>query len=498
MLCERKGQIEFAPDSSVPHDEQAVAFHQLPPFTTPPYCPQTTAIHAELQRVLSGKQLLLSELPYSLQTLHEQYQRGCIAFEQSIRQHGPRHFQCLRCGNEQFLLFAKLTCFQCKEHDCVYCRKCLMMGRVAQCMPLLRWIGPPFPYPSIKQALQWQGKLTPAQQKASDHLRSLVSTGGELLLWAVCGAGKTEVLFSGIARALELQQRICLASPRKDVILELLPRFQAAFPTVTIAGLYGGCKAQEENAQLILATTHQLFRFKEAFDLLIIDEVDAFPYSYDETLEKAVYKAKKQAALLVYLSATPSRALQRKAEQKKMNAIYIPLRYHGHPLPLPRFQWCGHWKRLLYKKKLPKPLQHWLIKQLESGRQAFLFVPSVTVLQEIVPLLKSIDSTIEGVFAEDPHRHEKVMAFRNGAIKVIVTTTILERGVTIPFTDVAVLGAEEKIFCESALVQIAGRAGRSSEDPSGDVCFFHYGKSNAMQSAQYHLIKMNQRGRHLT
>ncbi|MFB8735903.1 helicase-related protein [Bacillus sp. SL00103] len=43
---------------------------------------------------------------------------------------------------------------------------------------------------------------------------------------------------------------------------------------------------------------------------------------------------------------------------------------------------------------------------------------------------------------------------------VLVTTTILERGVTIPNVQVGVLGAESTIFTESALVQISGRAGR--------------------------------------
>lgn len=62
------------------------------------------------------------------------------------------------------------------------------------------------------------------------------------------------------------------------------------------------------------------------------------------------------------------------------------------------------------------------------------------------------------VHAEDPGRKEKVAAFRKGEIPLLVTTTILERGVTVKNLQVAVLGAEEEIFSESALVQIAGGA----------------------------------------
>ena len=56
---------------------------------------------------------------------------------------------------------------------------------------------------------------------------------------------------------------------------------------------------------------------------------------------------------------------------------------------------------------------------------------------------------------------------------------------------VAVLGAEEEIFSESALVQIAGRVGRSFEEPYGEVVYFHYGKTEAMVRAKKHIQSMN-------
>ena len=76
-----------------------------------------------------------------------------------------------------------------------------------------------------------------------------------------------------------------------------------------------------------------------------------------------------------------------------------------------------------------------------------------------------IHPKIEGVHSEDPLRKEKVQAMREKEIPILLTTTILERGVTFPKLDVAVFGAEDRIFTESALVQIAGRVGRSSELP---------------------------------
>ena len=104
-------------------------------------------------------------------------------------------------------------------------------------------------------------------------------------------------------------------------------------------------------------------------------------------------------------------------------------------------------------------------------------------IEEISLLLKPLNNRIEGVHAEDPEK-KKVAAFRKGEIPLLVTTTILERGVTVKNLQVAVLGAEEEIFSESALVQIAGRAGRSFEAPYGEVIYFHYGKTEAMVRAK--------------
>ena len=56
-----------------------------------------------------------------------------------------------------------------------------------------------------------------------------------LLVWAVCGAGKTEVLFAGINRALLAGKRVCLATPRTDVVLELCSPFKKGIPG------YSGC-----------------------------------------------------------------------------------------------------------------------------------------------------------------------------------------------------------------------------------------------------------------
>ncbi|MFT4414417.1 DEAD/DEAH box helicase [Fredinandcohnia humi] len=437
----------------------------------------------ELQATLYGKQLLLEELLFPIEVIHRHYQKGYIFYRKGIE-----NLTCLRCGNTQ--LFGAFPCARCKQ-TFTYCRKCINMGRVSECTPLVSW-GGPAPEVEIPTApLVWKGKLSDGQQVASSELIKAVKSDSQLLIWAVCGAGKTEILFEGMETALLLGKRVCITTPRTDVVIELAPRIKAAFPGVEVIALYGGSEDRMKTAPITLATTHQLLRFYRAFDMVIIDEVDAFPYSVEPMLQHAVNQARKEISSTIYLTATPNQQWQKEVTSGKRKAVTIPARYHRHSLPVPRLVWCGNWEKRVKKQKLPENVVQWIKYHLSIGKQAFLFVPKIDYLEQIVDMLQKYDSRIEGVHAEDSNRKEKVAKFRKGEIPILVTTTILERGVTVPNIDVAVLGAEDAIFTESALVQISGRVGRSTEYPSGEILFFHYGRTREMLKAIKHIEAMN-------
>lgn len=82
-----------------------------------------------------------------------------------------------------------------------------------------------------------------------------------------------------------------------------------------------------------MATTHQLLRYYQYFDLIIIDEVDAFPYCFDNFLHYAVQQAKAKDGTIVYLSATPNWHLRCQVSQ----CYKIVARFHQRPLPMPQF-----------------------------------------------------------------------------------------------------------------------------------------------------------------
>ncbi|GGD10776.1 hypothetical protein GCM10011389_17970 [Pontibacillus salipaludis] len=239
----------------------------------------------------------------------------------------------------------------------------------------------------------------------------------------------------------------------------------------------------DEGAQFLLATTHQLLYYARAFDVMIIDEVDAFPYHADPMLPYSTARALKTDSTLIYLTATPRLDLKIRSHLKLLPTVFVPQRFHGHPLPVPVFLASFDLK----KRVVPKALKVWLDEKKRTGRRVLLFAPTIEKAEKLKGELPGSISA----HSEDPDREDKIGRFRQKEVDFLITTTILERGVTFPSIDVAVLDASHDVFDEAALVQIAGRAGRSPEDPDGDVVFFHDGASDAMVNARDSIRKMN-------
>ncbi|WP_339227319.1 DEAD/DEAH box helicase [Oceanobacillus sp. FSL K6-2867] len=463
---------------------------------------EITILQDEYPMFFAGKLLLRKEIP-----LDDAVFQQLLATKQftPLKPIIQKNFylHCKRCGNEKSSLFGKIPCNQCKSTH-LYCRSCIEMGRVSECEALYQWTGEKPLWPQHKNPCTWEGTLTAAQQKAADRIVHAVRFNDkETLIWAVCGAGKTEMLFPGITEALICGKRVCLATPRADVVKELYPRLQQAFHRATIQALYGGSTDKAGTAQLIITTTHQLLRYQEAFDVMIIDEIDAFPFHADPSLLYAANRARKPESATIYLTATPRSKQRKQIQRKQLPHVFVPLRFHGKPLPVPKAKMCFSLKRDLQNLTIPKPIISWLRSRKNPGRQLLIFTPTIMLAEKLqkpfelilqqIGLLAS-DKQLQSVHAQDPDRGLKVQAFRDKEILALITTTILERGVTFPSVDVLILDAGHDVFDEAALVQIAGRAGRSPDDPTGEVIFFHQGKTEAMSDAITSIKDMNKRG----
>jgi competence protein ComFA len=76
------------------------------------------------------------------------------------------------------------------------------------------------------------------------------------------------------------------------------------------------------------------------------------------------------------------------------------------------------------------------------------------------------------VHSKRAEREEIIADFKKGKYRYLVTTSVLERGVTIRDLQVIVTKADDqKIYTSSTLIQIAGRAGRKMDAPDGEVTF---------------------------
>ncbi|GAA6113464.1 helicase-related protein [Apilactobacillus apinorum] len=393
---------------------------------------------------------------------------------------------CKRCGHKTSKNESQLP------NDNFYCPNCINLGRMTLKEPLC-FIEEPNLFSHQGKILTWDGKLTKEQEKCSNQIIEVINNNQTHLLWAVTGAGKTEMLFKGIAQAIKDNKRVCIASPRVDVCVELFPRIQDAFKNISVVLLHGKSSQSYFYSQLTICTTHQLLRFYHAFDVIIIDEVDSFPFVNDESLHFAVDNAVKDKSAKLYLTATPTAEMIKKIKRKQISASYLPIRFHRHLLPEATIKYVNDWRKLMKKHKLPSLLLNKIKQKIKKRQRFLLFIPKIDDLPVISEILATqYDSSLwHTVYSSDELRMEKVNDMRTEKVLFLITTTILERGVTFPGIDVIVLGADDEVFTMSSLVQIAGRVGRKKDRPTGEVLFIVDDKTKPVNNAMKQIKYMN-------
>lgn len=406
---------------------------------------------------------------------------------------------CRRCGSTSGI--TEDYCMFCNNRHCLTCANCLAMGVAKSCIPLYFQPEPAMSETSGDFIMPvFDFELTPPQQRASLALEKFVeSEAKSFLVWAVCGGGKTEVSFQAVARSLTKGARVLYAIPRKEIVVELLPRFQKAFPDLEISAQYGGSGAKFTDTPLTMATTHQCLRFYKRFDLIILDEADAYPYQGSAMLQYAVKRALKENGRLIIMSATPDETLIHKATTGKIPYISIPARHHRKPLIIPEFI------KLEIKRKTassarwepPAVIRDFLRQRKAEGRKVLVFLPTIQIIEELGRDLV-VWAGLEGIKGAVTHSKSGdtsgvKAALAEGRLDFLVTSTIFERGITIPNVDVLVgLSDYEMIYNSRSLIQIAGRAGRRGEPAR--VLFIGKTITRSMKQARKIITEMNREG----
>lgn len=316
--------------------------------------------------------------------------------------------------------------------------------------------------------------LTEEQRALSEAILEDFRKGIDTLVYAVCGAGKTELTYETMAYAVGHGLKVGFALPRRDVVIELYWRLRESFPENDVKAVYGEHSFALEG-DIVILTTHQLYRYPSYFDLLIMDEIDAFPFKGDALLEAMFRRALKGHCVM--MSATPSKEILAAFAEPGHRILELRTRFHKQPIPVPE---------VIIRPRFLQPA--FIIKRLRSYLSAkkpcLLFVPTIAESREIYALLAPFAPGGDYVSSKREGREEIIARFRKGGTRYLVTTSVLERGVTIKGLQVIVLhGDEDRIYGSATLIQIAGRVGRKSEEPDGEVLFLAEKRTKGMDEA---------------
>ena len=315
--------------------------------------------------------------------------------------------------------------------------------------------------------------LSKEQKALSDQIILNFKAGIDTLVYAVCGSGKTEISYGVIAYAMSKGLNVGFALPRRDVVIELFHRLREAFPKNGVVAVYGSHTGTLKGDCVIL-TTHQLYRYPKYFDLLVMDEIDAFPFKGDDTLI-AFYKRSLRGHC-VMMSATPSKEIVREYQKPGRDMLSLRTRYHKKPIPVPKERISfGPWKYVTLIKKLRE--------YGKKKKQCLVFVPSVSMAESLFRFVRLFVKGGNYVSSKRNGRPEIIQAFKEGKYAYLITTAVLERGVTIRDLQVIVFGSDNRIYDSAALIQIAGRAGRKADAPKGEVLFLANEETKGMKDA---------------
>lgn len=306
--------------------------------------------------------------------------------------------------------------------------------------------------------------LTNAQLVISHQCLASLKQKRDVFIDAVCGAGKTELVIESISYYLKQRKCVALAIARRQVVLDLKRRLENIFLNAKVIAV---CQDYTEDlvGDLIICTTHQLYRYPKTFDLLILDEPDAFPYKGNEVLAGIVQTSCKGE--MIFLTATPDDYLTERLRLKNITHLKLNRRPHNHDLPVPRLIVSPTILLLLF-------LIDWVVKRESS---ILIFTPTIRISKYLYVLLSCI-VRVKVCTSKTVNKDEIIEDFRNKKFRCLIATTILERGVTIEGIDVCVFYANHSVFDVASLIQMSGRVGRSFKYPTGDCLFLSNAKSS--------------------
>lgn len=350
--------------------------------------------------------------------------------------------RCKRCGNEDPNYF-----YQGKAG--IYCRKCVPFKRL-----MLEEEPAVLDYSISGDSDYDLGFELTHQQRAASRKCVKYLEEKDVLLEAVCGAGKSEIMVEAMSSYLESGRKVCLAIARVEVVKELAIRYQHIFKKLKVISVYGG-HSDVIAGDLIICTVHQLYRYYQTFDLLIIDEVDAFPLKDNRTLMNIAISSCK--GHIIFSTATVNPFLLSVLKGRDYGHVRLLVRPSLTPMILPKVYYLPF---LLMIVKL-------LLVMKKTKRQMIIFTER-KMMAKWLYYLCSIFYKCTYVYSDLPERNRNIEDFRKGKYQFIFSTAVLERGITIKGVEVILL-IRHKSFDQGSIIQMVGRVGRDIKDRGGEA-----------------------------
>ena len=322
--------------------------------------------------------------------------------------------------------------------------------------------------PAVEKELPFH--LHESQAAAVDRLETRISSGDQVhgLLQGDVGSGKTLVCLLAACGALEGGAQVAVLAPTEVLARQHLATFRKWLAPHDIPVLwFSAAQTREERVQAlsrlahgkaaVAVGTHALFSDDLVFRdlaLVVFDEQHRFGVSQRQKLV-----SKGSFPHVVAASATPiprSLLLGAHGDMEVMEVRGRP----GNRLPVR--------SRVLAPDKVPD-MMSWLKQELSKGQKLFWVVPRVDESEEGASIAGSAEKLrrllgdeMVGVLhgrMDGQEQGEAIQALRDGTVRALVCTTVVEVGVDVPDCDLMVIEHPE-FFGLAQLHQLRGRVGR--------------------------------------
>jgi ATP-dependent DNA helicase RecG len=329
-------------------------------------------------------------------------------------------------------------------------------------------------------------KLTGAQQRVLGEITENMESAQVMqrLVQGDVGAGKTMIAWFSSLRVIENGFQAVWMAPT-ELLAEQHFRnieFYAAKLAIKTTLVTGSLTAKQRHAALdeiskggtqLVIGTHALIQEGvrvPRMALGVIDEQHRFGVVQRLSLQRITGRADSAISLtgqphMLLMSATP---IPRSLAMVLYGDMEISVLDEMPPGRLPV-------KTNVFNEAQRKTVYSRVLEELRRGHQAFVVYPLVEAseqLQDVRDATQMADKMRQSVFKEfgvglihgrmaSAERDQVMRAFRDGSIRVLVSTTVIEVGIDIPNATVMVIEHAER-FGLSQLHQLRGRVGRGS------------------------------------